>query len=278
VDPEGFARALPRLFADYPRSRHPRDRRFAPILEDVGGLARENNLALLNLAASLLAPGESYVEVGSFKGLSLIAAMLGNAGDFVGVDDFSMGEGSRALLEANLRRHGLAGHTILEGDALRLLRAGALEGRRVGVYYYDAAHDYRSQLDALRLVEPHLVDGALMIVDDTDWPQVARALRDYRRRQPRARLLLELDGKDRGQPWWWEGVQVLAWGAPSSAGRGVSARVESERAAGPPRRRSSAARGEVVRPGSPLRATPGRRTAPGPLPGPSAGSGGGGGP
>jgi predicted O-methyltransferase YrrM len=180
----------------------------------VGGLARENNLALLNLAASLLGRGESYVEVGSFKGLSMIAAMLGNSGDFVGVDNFSMEGGGRALLEKNLRGYGLTGHTILAGDALVLLRGGALAGRRVGVYYYDAAHDYRSQLDALRLVEPHLVEGALLIVDDTDWMQVRRALRDYLRSQPQARLLLEIAGKDRGQPWWWEGVQVLRWEGP----------------------------------------------------------------
>jgi predicted O-methyltransferase YrrM len=226
VDAERFVRELPRLFVDYPRAPHPVDRRFAAILEDVGGLARENNLALLNLAASLLGPGESYVEVGSFKGLSLIAAMLGNRGDFVGIDDFSMSQGSRALLEANVRRHGLAGHTILEGDAFSLLRSGALAGRGVGVYYYDAAHDYRSQLEALRLIEPHLVDGALLVVDDTDWTQVSRALRDYRRRQPRVRLLVELDGKDRGQPWWWEGVQVLAWSAPP-AGRAQRRTVRS---------------------------------------------------
>ena len=211
MDSRRFVRELPRLFAKYPRSEHPRDRRFAPILADVGGLARENNLALLNLAASCLGEGESYVEVGSFKGLSLIAAMLGNTGDFVGIDDFSLGDGSRTLLEANLRRYGLAGHAILEGDAFALLRRGALGDRRVGVYYYDAAHDYRSQLRGLRLVEPHLAEDALLIVDDTDWPQVARAMRDYLARQPRAELLVKVDGKDHGQPWWWEGVQVLRW-------------------------------------------------------------------
>ena len=211
VDPERFLRELPRRFAKYPRSEHPKDRRFAPILADVGGLARENNLVLLNLAASLLDAGESYVEVGSFKGLSLIAAMLGNRGDFVGIDNFTLDDGSRALLEANLRRYGLAGHTVLEGDAFELLRRGALGDRRVGVYYYDAAHDYRSQVRGLRLIEPHLAAGALLIVDDTDWPQVARAMRDYLARQPRAELLVTLDGKDRGQPWWWEGVQVLRW-------------------------------------------------------------------
>ena len=221
MEADRFARQLPKLFARYPRSRHPRDRRFAAILEEVGGLARENNLALLNLAASLLGPGESYVEVGSFKGLSLIAAMLGNAGDFVGIDDFSLGGGSRRRLDENLRRHGLTGYTILEGDAFRLLRQGALGDRRVGVYYYDAAHDYRSQLRGLRLIEPYLSDDALLIVDDTDWDQVARAMRDYLAGQPRAERLVLLDGKDRGQPWWWEGVQILRWhgAAARPAGR-----------------------------------------------------------
>jgi predicted O-methyltransferase YrrM len=211
MDPDRFTRELPRLFARFPHSPHPRRRRFAPILEEVGGLAKENNLALLNLAASLLGPGESYVEVGSFKGLSLIAAMLGNTGDFVGIDNFSLGDGSRRRLDANLRRYGLGGHAILEGDAFTLLRQGALGARRVGVYYYDAAHSYRAQVRGLRLIEPYLVDDALMIVDDADWEQVARALRDYRTGQPRAELLVTLDGKDRGQPWWWEGVQVLRW-------------------------------------------------------------------
>src|SRR5439155_12444180 len=190
------------------RAKHPLDRRFAPILEQVGGLARENNLALINLAASLLDPGENYVEVGSYKGLSLIAAMLGNDGDFVAIDSFEMGDGSRGLLEENLARYDLDGYTILEGDALELLPG---LDRRVGTYYYDAAHDYESQLNGLRLVEPHLVPGALMIVDDTDWGRVARAMDDYLAAQPRARRLLTIDGKDRGQPWWWEGMQVLVW-------------------------------------------------------------------
>jgi len=207
VDAARFARELAQLFDDFPRSEHPRDRRLAPLLERIGGLARENNLALLNLAASLLGPGESYVEVGSYKGLSLAAALDGNEGDFVGIDSFEMGEGSRERLDANL---GGAGYTILEGDAFEILPA---LDRRVGAYYYDAAHDYDSQVRGLELVEPHLVPGALMIVDDADWEQVDRAVADYLARQPVARRLVTIGGKDRGQPWWWEGMQVLVWNA-----------------------------------------------------------------
>ena len=176
------------------------------------GLARENNLALLNLAASLLEPGESYVEIGSYRGTSLIAAMLDNEGkEFVGIDNFELGDATRQQLERNLASFDLEGATIIEGDAFTLVPAGILEGRRVGVYYYDAAHSYEAHLQGLVMIEPFLASQALLIVDDTDWEQVADATRDYLGQQPKARMLVWIPGKDNGLPWWWEGVQVLAW-------------------------------------------------------------------
>ena len=48
-----------------------------------------------------------------------------------------------------------------------IVPAGALGERRVGVWYYDATHDYDSQVQGLRIAEPYLVPGALLIVDDT---------------------------------------------------------------------------------------------------------------
>ena len=92
MDVERFTAELPALFDDFPRSLRPRGRRFDDVIEGVPNLAAENVLALLNLAASLLAPGESYVEVGTYRGASLIGAMRGNTGDFVAIDAFVFGE------------------------------------------------------------------------------------------------------------------------------------------------------------------------------------------
>jgi hypothetical protein len=161
-------------------------------------------------------------------GASLIAAARGNEGaDLVAIDNFSFGPtevagrslpaACRAALDANLGRFDVHGATILEGDALEVLRGDALAGRTVGVFYYDACHDYDAQLEALRLVEPYLAEPALVIVDDTDWAQVGRAMRDYLAGQPRARLLVEIAGSSGGQPWWWEGMQVLAYAESSPA-------------------------------------------------------------
>jgi predicted O-methyltransferase YrrM len=184
------------------------------VASGVENLARENNLALLNHAAAFLGPKEAYVEVGVFHGASLIAAMLGNDGKrFVGIDTFDFRDGSLESVERNLERFGLERPELLVGDVFGLAQSGALEGVGVGVWYYDALHTYEAQLEGLRVAEPFLEPGALMIVDDTDWEQVERALDDYLASQPRARRVLTIGGKDRGLPHWWEGMQVLTWSA-----------------------------------------------------------------
>jgi predicted O-methyltransferase YrrM len=223
VDVARFVAELPALLEDFPRSEHPRGRRFDDVIGGIPNLAAENVLALLNLAASLLAPGESYVEVGTYYGASLIGAMRGNTGDFVAIDAFVFGQievrgrklpaASRAGLEENLRRFGCERATILEGDAFEVLEGGALGDRRVGVYYYDGPHSYDDQLRGLRAIEPWLADEALLVVDDEDWEQVARATRDYLASQPKARLLFEIPGEAGGYVQWWDGVAVLAWSA-----------------------------------------------------------------
>lgn len=212
MDPDAFLRTLPALFVEFPGSEHPRDRRFEAVAAGVVNLARENNLALLNHAAACLDPGETYVEVGVFHGASLIAAMLGNEGKrFVGIDTFDFRDGSLESVERNLARFGLELPELHVGDVFDLARAGRLEGASVGVWYYDALHTYEAQLEGLRVAERFLVPGALLIVDDTDWEQVERAVDDYLEAQPRARRILTIGGKDRGLPHWWEGMQVLAW-------------------------------------------------------------------
>ena len=212
MDADRFLRELADRFDDFPHSELPRDVRFAEILDAVPGLARANNLALLNAAASCLQPGESYVEVGTYHGTSLIAAMLDNDAECVAIDNWSLGDGSREQLDRNLARFGFAGRAeIIEGDAFETLRSGRLVGRKIGVYYYDNGHEYEQQLDGMRLIESYLLSPALVIVDDTDWERVEQAVEDYLAQQPRATELLRLEGKERGAPHWWEGMRILRW-------------------------------------------------------------------
>lgn len=212
MDADRFAGELPALFEDFPLSEHPIDRRFRRVADEVENLARENNLALLNLAAVCLDAGEAYVEVGTYHGASLIAAMLGNEDKrFVAIDRFEFRDASLARVEENLERFELPRPDILAGDVFDLVSSGALEGVRAGVWYYDALHTYEAQTAGLRAAEAFLAPGALVIVDDSDWEQVAKAIDDYLDSQPRARRLLSVAGSTHGLPHWWEGMAVLVW-------------------------------------------------------------------
>lgn len=227
MDVARFLAELPTLFDSFPESEHPKDRRFRKIVEGVPSLAEENNLALLNLAARMLGEGECYLEAGTYLGASLIGAALGNdEHEFLAIDRFGFGpleipdrgrpylpRSTRALLDENLARFDLQRATILEGDAYSLVEQGGLGDRRVGVYYYDADHSYDGELAGLRLPEPWLAEHSLLIADNSDDETVARALADYVTGQPRAQLLLDLPGLDRGYPQWWGGVQVIEWDA-----------------------------------------------------------------
>src|SRR5579863_10510709 len=145
MDAERFIAELPALFDDFPGSEHPRGRRFDDVIATVPNYSTENVLALLNLAASLLAPAESYVEVGSYMGASLIGAMRGNDDrDFVAIDRFDWA--NREGFDANLARFGSTRATILQGDAFDVLESVRLDGSEVGVLFWDADHTHTGQL------------------------------------------------------------------------------------------------------------------------------------
>jgi predicted O-methyltransferase YrrM len=210
MDTNAFLRELPRLFADFPRSTEPLDRSLRGLQETVDGLSEENNLALVGLAACLLSTGERYAEAGTYHGRTVLAAALSSRAESIAIDNFTFEHGDRNTLEANLRKFGAADRVrILEGDVTAVLNSSELPP--LGVFYYDADHSTEATFDALQAVRPHLADEALIVIDDADWEHV-RAGRDrFLAANPDATLALHIAGRGDGQPWWWDGVDVVAW-------------------------------------------------------------------
>jgi len=217
MDLEAFQAALPALFAGDLGADHPVDRRFRDVVSDVPGMATESKLALLNLAAAHLGPGEAYLEVGSFKGLSLIGAMLGNQRQrFYAIENFLEfnldGDATRAELLDNLARWVDPRRVeLLEGDCFDLLRRASPLREPVGVYFYDGAHGRLPHYLALGIAEPWLAERALVVVDDASWPIVRRATERYLAAHPGYRLLFDLPAEREEDPRWWNGVRVYAF-------------------------------------------------------------------
>jgi predicted O-methyltransferase YrrM len=210
VDVERLLRELPGQFADFPRSQAPIDRRLQPLCEAVEGLSEENNLALLALAAGCLEAGECYVEAGSYRGRSLIAAALGGAETAIGIDNFSFDDSDPKGLAANVERFAVGDRVrVIDGDTVAVLDERALPP--VGVFFYDADHSTAATRAALDAVRRHLAARALIVVDDAEWPKVRVATDAFVAANRQASLRLRIAGRADGQPWWWDGMDLVAW-------------------------------------------------------------------
>ena len=210
MDVERLLRELPGRFADFPRSEAPVDRGLEPLCAAVAGLSEENNLALLALAAGCLEDGEAYVEAGSYRGRSLIAAALGGARTAIGIDNFSFDDADPAGLAANVERFGVADRVwVIDGDTVAVLREHRLPP--IGVFFYDADHSTAATRAALDAVRPLLAASAVIVVDDAEWPRVRAATDAFVDANAEAELRLRIAGRADGQPWWWDGMDLVAW-------------------------------------------------------------------
>lgn len=220
MDTRAFLRALPELFGGDLQAPSPVDRRFRAVVDDVDGMSTEHILTVLNLAVAHLGDDEWYLEVGSYRGRSLIGAMLGHAHDrFAAIENFREfgvpGDRAHDQAVANLERWGVGGRArFVRGEAFRVLRRSPTPGP-VGVYFYDGAHSRLAQYLGLAHAERHLADEALVVVDDATWPQVETSTQAYVTKHPGYELLLDIRAETDYDARWCNGLKLYAWRRPS---------------------------------------------------------------
>jgi hypothetical protein len=199
---------------DHPKklevARHPEDRRVAEVLAEVPGMATENKLLLLNLAVAHLAPGEVYVEVGCYKGASIVGAARGNGGAKIfACDNFSKFDGTEEILKANLEQHAPGQVEFRNMTSRDFLRAAPWRPARIGAYFFDGGHSFTDQFEGLQYALPSFADDALVIIDDTNKREARAADALFARMVPGFELVLDLRTPRNHHPTWWNGVQVF---------------------------------------------------------------------
>ncbi|MGA7934782.1 MAG: class I SAM-dependent methyltransferase, partial [Kovacikia sp.] len=171
MDCQRFIDQLPELYRNWDiPSIQPVSAQFSAVLDQSGEPAVPNVLQLLNGAVGCMAAEEIYCEIGCGLGTYLIAALLNHADrlayavenpDQAGAE----GEGIDRLM-ANLTRFDLQEQVFFccqdMEEFFADLRDAGLEDK-IGVYFYNGASDYRSQLLGLLLAKPFLADQALIV-------------------------------------------------------------------------------------------------------------------
>ena len=195
------------------RSRHPSDRSLESILDFIPGMATENKLKLLNCGVAALEDDEVYVEVGCYKGASIVGAATGNPrARIFACDNFSQFDGAADALRQTLDTHTAPGQvTFCDMDFRDFMRAARWRPGSIGAYFYDGGHSFRDQYEGVALALPQLADDALVIIDDTNKRAARSANHLIARAIPGFELILNLRTPRNHSPTWWNGVQVFRY-------------------------------------------------------------------
>ncbi len=82
---------------------------------------------------------------------------------------------------------------------------------KIGVYFYNSAHNYRSQILGLLAVRPILANKAIIVVGNSNESVVKQANWDFIAAHSQCQLLLDLPTSGNTHCTFWNGIQVLSW-------------------------------------------------------------------
>ncbi len=219
MDYQKFIEQLPNLYENWGQnSLQPKSAQFHQVLEQVRGMTTINVMQLLNFAVECIEDNEVYCEIGTYQGSTLIGALLNRPGQIgYAVDNFSEydPEGDNyEILNENLKNFDLLEQIYFCDRDFEQFFLGLREMEnhiKIGVYFYDGAQDYRSNLLGLLLAKPFLADRALLVVDNTNWGSVRQAIWDFAATTPECRIILELPTPTANYPTFGNGVYLLSW-------------------------------------------------------------------
>ena len=132
---------------------------------DIRGWAEPEFMYILNTLCGYLEKDENYLEIGTFCGKSLSAALCKNRKNAIVIDDFGLQEGH--IVESEFKRNISA---VSLSERINHIREKAEDFSgilpKIGLFYYDGNHDNGHSYEGLKRYEKYLSDNAIVIVDD----------------------------------------------------------------------------------------------------------------
>ncbi len=210
----------------------------AKLPQDVGGPSGLKFRCLVAELNSHLSGDSRYLEIGILKGKNLFTTALDNPTvKHIGIDNFTQFDPdgvNAAVVHRAIKDMNMQNVEIIEQDFKQyFINLGRNPARNVGVFFYDAIHDYRSQLigllQASRVVQP----GGILLVDDTNYAHVRYSTYDFIESHPDFKLLFEtftymhpgkmtVEQKAATKRAWYNGTQVIIYD-PEDRAKGLSA-------------------------------------------------------
>ncbi|MFL2510583.1 MAG: class I SAM-dependent methyltransferase [Alphaproteobacteria bacterium] len=184
---------------------------FKKSMQKIEGMSTIANAWIINQIAKDLDPTENYLNIGCWKGFSLIAGMLNTKCNVFGVDNFSWKEKANIIFYENFSNHRKTDkHFFYEGDYVDYLKQWSMKNRYINFYFYDGPHTYNDQYQSLEIASEFFTKNTIILVDDTNWTEPREATMDFIAKNDKDyKILKDLKCSHAKHPTFWNGLIIF---------------------------------------------------------------------
>ena len=164
---------------------------------------------VINKICQELNDNENYVNIGVWKGFSMIAGMLNTNCNVYGNDNFSQFDGPKKefIRKFNSLKNEEK-HFFYECDYKDFFKNFEKLKKSISFYYYDGEHTYKNQFENLIIAKEYFKSGTIILVDDINFQEVESGTKDFISKYPNEYKIIKdiKTANNHCHPSYWNGL------------------------------------------------------------------------
>jgi|TARA_B110001452_G_scaffold239876_1_gene221130 hypothetical protein len=164
---------------------------------------------VINKICQELNDNENYVNIGVWKGFSMIAGMLNTNCNVYGNDNFSQFDGPKKefIRKFNSLKNEEK-HFFYECDYKDFFKDFEKLKKSISFYYYDGEHTYKNQFENLIIAKEYFKSGTIILVDDINFQEVESGTKDFISKYPNEYKIIKdiKTANNHCHPSYWNGL------------------------------------------------------------------------
>ena len=166
---------------------------------------------LINRICKNLSKNQVYLNIGCWKGFSLVAGMINTECKVIGVDNFSQFTGPKNDFLKNFKNLKKNNHLFFEQDYKKYFESLDHAKDKFDFYFYDGEHSYDNQFKNLEIADNFLNVGSLVLIDDINFDEVYEGTLDFiNKTKSKFKIIKEIKtANNHCHPSFWNGIMIL---------------------------------------------------------------------
>ena len=166
---------------------------------------------VINKICKGLNKDQLYLNIGVWKGFSLISGMINTNCEVIGIDNFSQFNGPKKSFLQNFNKHKKINHYFYEEDYITFFKKFEKQSKFIDFYFYDGEHSYDNQYKNLQIADQFLKSESLVLIDDINFDEVYSGTMDFiNNTNSKYKILKEIKtANNHCHPSYWNGIIIL---------------------------------------------------------------------